>query len=329
MALSSRQMGFSRLLVAPRAIESAIAAGVDPDLVEALNLVQRGWLEGQGLLNNLTRVVSLVSDEDRHGNVVGNIYEVYVGHAANDKTFNEPAFVTENMNVDARLLTIYLAWGLNITSGELNRIWSVRPDLGGGDTIKTYANRYIARPEPTLIVCDRDSASLPAYGDTAKNCIGEVVRSALFPCRPSTISGGFSPNRANFAFELHKCWSIENLIFPEMLDIYFKEVKPDQSSLDRRSAILSTFPSFPLLSDDDAEKWLGTNLRKLPDYEGKAVVTSGCIVRLLDWADREDQNAVMLRSAFTRSQAIPAFQGSISSLTKTLIALGVRDQSLF
>ncbi len=326
LSLLTRELGYTRLLVSPKATEAARHHGLDEGLAQGLDLAQRGWLEGQSLLSRLTRVVSLVDDPRRHGSVRGNIFEVATESAFSMGIFKEPSVVTENIATDGAFLALIFRLWNGTESSALSRFWGVRMDQGGGSTIRNYVRRYVDSPEPMTIVCDRDSAGWPACGDTAKACVDDIVHHGLFDCRESAKAGGFSPSNPHFAFDVLDAWSVESLVLPHLSQLLMNSTMNAVETNQRIEIITGDHPAYPSMQEDGPERWLSTNFKKYNN--GSSAWNSNSIQRFIDWTNRSIDNFAEAKAAFDLDYSIPQFRRAIDKTCKLLMAIGVRDQKL-
>ena len=326
LSLLTRELGFMRLVVSPLATEAARRHGLDEGLAAGLDLAQRGWLEGQSLLSRLSRVVALVDDPARHGSINGNTYEVATDRAFALGLFKEPSVVTENIATDGAFLNLLFRLWSRSDDAAIDKMWAVRLDQGGGSTISNYVKRFVERPEPMAIVCDRDSEALPGCGDTVKKCVDEIIAHSLFDCRESAKSGGFSGSSAHFAFEVLDAWSIESLVTPNIALLLMENVM-NRREIDIRTELLANdHPTYPTLDDESAARWLSTNFKKYND--GKSVWNSNSIQSFIRWVDENDDNREEAQRAFEKDYEIERFRAAIDRVCETLIAIGIRDRRL-
>jgi len=325
-ALTSREWGYSSLLVTPGAPQAARLQGLDEQLAAGLDIAQRGWLEGQTLLETLSRVVALVDDVDRHGSQRGNMFEVATSFAVASGVFREPVLVTENMATDGAFLSMIFSLWNQRDEADLERFWNVRLEQGGGDTIRNYVGRYAGQPEPMAIVCDRDSVALPQCGNTVKNCVSDILAHGLFACRDTAKAGGFTPLRSNFAFEITDAWSVESLIFPNISQLLLRETMNVAEVRDRMDSLAGTFPTFPRLDDASAESWLSTNFRTF--HNGSSAWNSNSVQRFTAWVRAGTVSRAEAQSAFDQDYRIAPFRRAMDKVCNTLVALGVRDHRL-
>lgn len=325
-ALTSREWGFNRLLVAPSAPLAARQQGLERGLVEGLEIVQRGWLEGQSLLESLTRIVALVDQPNRHGSLRGNIFEVSTERAVNTGIFREPVLVTENMATDGAFFRFMFGLWNKRPEPELRRFWNARLEQGGGDPIRNYVGRYIENPEPMGVMCDRDSAGFPACGTTVKNCATDLVIHGLFPDRDTAKRGGFSSVAANFSFEVLDAWSVESFVFPHISQQLLDHTMNQTERQERTEALRLVFPSYPNLDDDEAVAWLGTNFKRFLD--GRPAWNSNSVKRLIEWAKASEANRAVLQAAFDADFRVAPFAAAADRLFRTWAALGVREHRL-
>jgi len=324
-ALASVRMGYHRLVVSPGAMQAASLSGLSSELVEGLAITQRSWLESQSLLSRISRLIALVDDPSLDGNLNQNRYSVFVGNARRVGIFHHPSLVTESLLADAPLLETYLAVSMGFSAEQLHRNWAVRPDQGGGGTTFLLIDRYGRQPEPMLVTCDRDTSG-PHCGGTANKCIERLLAGNHYSSRATAHLGGFSDLRPNLAFNVLRAWSIENFIFPKLMQLFFLHLMNDDVGISRENALLDVFPTYPNLSNKDAELWLNINFKNFPDFG--EIFNSKCIERLISWSKLNASNSRLFDIAFHESLSIGPFHSALSLLMRDIWALGVRQHML-
>lgn len=323
-ALAAARLGLHRLLVSPLAIEMAEVANPVPAFLPNLKVIQAGWVEGQAIADTASRVLVLTGNEALRGQNLGNRFYIHADDVDIQGVFREPSVVMESMATDIKLLKTYLQIVLDLSPVEVRRFWSAKPELGGGSTTFNFVHRYVGEANPMSILVDRDSDAMPARNSTAGKVVEALVSTGMFQSRDEAHIGGFSSMVPNLSFHILGCRSIENLILPNVMEIFFKNLCRGVGDTSRRASLVNKFRNFPDMSSDESKEWLKLKFKNSDIHEGSNIFDSGCIDRLLAWSMTSEKNFDELASALRTDMEIPEFDNVIRGALRDFWSVGQR-----
>ncbi|WP_156396130.1 MULTISPECIES: hypothetical protein [unclassified Caulobacter] len=328
-ALAAAQLGLHRVLVSPVALEIAEAVAPELPFLQGLRIAQGGWVEGNAMARLASRVLVLTANPDRRSHQEENRYFVHCDDVEERGLFREPSVVMESMATDAKWLKICMRAILQLSSSEFRRYWHAKPEQGGGSTLFNFVHRYADDdPNPMAIVVDRDANGEPPRHSTADKVLRSSVSKGIFADRNTAHAGGFSSSMPNISIHVLNCWSIENLIFPKVMEIFFNELANGIGDTSRRETIVRIFPSFPDIANDRAEDWLFLKFKNNPTHGGGSIFDSGCIDRLIAWIDQNESNYSRFAATLLEEANKPVFDAALRGALRDFWSVGQRLKTL-
>lgn len=329
-ALAAAQLGLHRILVSPLALEIAEGVAPEPVFLPGLRIAQAGWVEGQAMAQIASRVIVLTADPTRSRHQEQNKFFVHCDDVDKAGLFSESSIIMESMSTDTKWLKLCMRSILMLSSAEFRRFWHAKPEQGGGSTTVKFVHRYVEDDSnPMAIVVDRDaSAGMPPKNSTGDKVIRALVSKNIFADRPAAAAGGFSPEVPNLSVHVLGCWSIENLVFPNVMEIFFFELADGRGDTSRRDALLARFPNFPNLTDAEAEDWLSLKFKRSDLHNGSDIFNSGCIDRLRAWIEADESNYARFSAALDQDLKRPAFDAALRNALRDFWSIGQRLKRL-
>jgi hypothetical protein len=322
-SIAAARLGLHRLVVSPAALEALEGAGPAISSIADLKIVGAGWVEGQAAAARATNVIALTQDPARCGVIEGNVRVVHVNNLDHRGVLRTPSLVTESMKADGRYISALIRIYFALTDEETRRYFSIRLEQGGGTTIVDFVERHVREPNPLAIFTDRDNTlpAPPPKGRPGSNCAAYLVRQGYFADLPNAYAGGFSTSCPNLAFRILDAYSIENLVFPELMDLYFSEIG-GHTQIQKRDLIRDEFPEFPNLSPEEALRWLNFNFR------ARKWFNSTNIVQLLNWSENSLQNKMVFGERAACALEKAHWRDAVAPLLEDIWSIGHRHKML-
>ncbi|MEJ1934942.1 hypothetical protein WDZ92_32500, partial [Nostoc sp. NIES-2111] len=132
----------------------------------------------------------------------------------------------------------------------------VRPFHGGGNTLGSAIEELVGPRIQGLCIVDRDCcSSIPPFpeGKTAFSAFNALCRIGAMTIRENQLQH----LRPFFRLMISQGWSLENLIGPNLAEVYFEA----NNRISERHRFLEVFPTFPELSDSERKEWWLVNFK--------------------------------------------------------------------
>lgn len=204
------------------------------------------------------KIVIELPGSGRFLDFVGHEIRIDISRLRAEWLFSQPRLFVENASNDGRLYDALISEFLRAADQSVT-CFSVNPMHGGGTTLGAVVIGEKLRGPKGLCLSDRDTWRVgPPYQQMAKRLSEELIGSNLI----IAAMPEFESRVPVFEWRLTKTRMLENMIGPNLLDVYFQHCPPDGRAA--RQTFEAAFTQFPILNPDEFVIWTIADFKRGP-----------------------------------------------------------------